>query len=335
MRKILPLLLGGGVLLAACGGPVPDTVPPTVTLSLGATTVQAPATVTLTATATDNVGVTSVQFFRGSESLGSGTRSGNTHTRTVNVTAADAGQRVFRVVATDAAGNRAEASATLTVTAPANTTVVSGVVVEDETGAPWEGGSGRVFAVSGTNVDVVLSEGTLTSTGAFTVTLPQPTAGQLSTWPTEFFQPNGETLGFALTCDATTVNTTNLPRVLPAEFTVETDTRFGFIVPVRANESAQGVSSVFGSYLYAEQDTTVSGQTNCQTQVAPVGAVPVVFTYNMALRQGWNAVRTTVEADFERGRVNVLVTVGEVPGQWLFFPDGGEAGPLSILNKRF
>lgn len=323
------------MLLAACGGPVPDTVRPTVSLGLSASTVQAPATVTLTATATDNVGVTSVQFYRGETLLGSGTRDGNTYTRTVNLTAADAGQHVFRVVATDAAGNRAEASATLTVTVPANTTVVSGVVVNSD-GSVWNGGSGTVFAATDIAGGAELGQGTLTATGAFSLTLRQPTAAELMAFPEGLFNPQFLVVPggpfVALNCQPTTVNTSNLPRVVFPVFGLQAGEVSGTMEPASFDDASATV--VGGGYVYVDREATISGQTNCVAQ-AEGATLPVVFTQNLVLRQGWNSVRSSVTINPMTGAVNIMNTVGELPGQWLFFPNGGEAVPLSILNKRF
>lgn len=88
----------------------PDTTPPTVTLSANPGTVLAPGATTLTANATDNVGVTQVEFYRGSTLLGTDTTPGDGFTQTVDLTTADQGNVEFSARAFDAVGNQATSS---------------------------------------------------------------------------------------------------------------------------------------------------------------------------------------------------------------------------------
>jgi glucose/arabinose dehydrogenase len=91
-----------------------DTTPPTVSVTApaGGTTVS--GTVTLQATASDNVGVTSVQFTVDGANVGAPDTTAP-YSATWDTTAASAGQHVIRAVAGDAAGN-ATTSAPVTVT---------------------------------------------------------------------------------------------------------------------------------------------------------------------------------------------------------------------------
>lgn len=89
----------------------PDTTAPSVTLAASPGTVMAPGSTTLTATATDNVGVTQVQFFRGSTLLATDDTPGSGFTHTVNLSAADQGTVSFTARAFDAAGNQATSTA--------------------------------------------------------------------------------------------------------------------------------------------------------------------------------------------------------------------------------
>ncbi len=92
--------------------PVPDTTPPTVSLASSASSVVAPATVTLTATAADDVGVSSVLFYEGSTLLV--TKTSPPYTHDIGYTTAQAGTHVYTAKAFDAAGNNTT-SATLNV----------------------------------------------------------------------------------------------------------------------------------------------------------------------------------------------------------------------------
>jgi len=66
--------------------------------------------VRLTATATDDVGVTSVQFLVDGTPIGTGTASGSSYQFTWNLGGAGLGHHFVQAVATDAAGNIATSS---------------------------------------------------------------------------------------------------------------------------------------------------------------------------------------------------------------------------------
>lgn len=113
-RLALPLLtLALTALLAACGPDggtiIGDTTAPSVALTASPTTVTAAGTITLTATASDNVGVTRVDFYRGTTRIGSDTEA--PYIATDRVTSDDNGTRSYTAVATDAAGNSATSPA--------------------------------------------------------------------------------------------------------------------------------------------------------------------------------------------------------------------------------
>ncbi|AIZ44208.1 hypothetical protein QR90_02430 [Deinococcus radiopugnans] len=127
MKRSSPLafLALTGLLLTACGGTTPgDVTAPTIKLTAAPKTVTAAGTVTLTADASDNVGVTKVTFYRGDKEIGTDTTA--PFEIKDNVTADQNGSVVYRAVATDAAGNTADAADTVTINIstapPADTT---------------------------------------------------------------------------------------------------------------------------------------------------------------------------------------------------------------------
>ena len=119
MKRTLVLAVVTSALLAACGGggsggnplPAADTTVPSVTLSASQTGTS--TTVNLTVTASDNVGVTKVEFYRGSSLIGSDTSAPYTFTDTV--TRADVGTVAYSARASDAAGNVGNAAQQLNV----------------------------------------------------------------------------------------------------------------------------------------------------------------------------------------------------------------------------
>jgi hypothetical protein len=90
-----------------------DIIPPTVSLASSATSVTTASTITLTATATDNVGVVRVEFYDGTTLLGSKTAA--PWTQTVALTAANNGTHSYTAKAFDAAGSSATSSAVAVV----------------------------------------------------------------------------------------------------------------------------------------------------------------------------------------------------------------------------
>ncbi|UQN06810.1 carboxypeptidase-like regulatory domain-containing protein [Deinococcus sp. QL22] len=149
-----------GTLLIGCSptDPVPtgDTTPPTVSLSAALAAVAQGASTTLTATATDNVAVTKVEFYNGTTKISEDDTAPYTAVVTV------AGTTTYNAVAYDAAGNKG--AATTSVNVAAGTGLVQGTVVDQNIGAPVAGSTITVMQGS-TNL------GTFTSgaDGSFTL----------------------------------------------------------------------------------------------------------------------------------------------------------------------
>ncbi len=120
MKKIFlgSLLLGAA--LVACGTgntpppPPPVSNPPTVSLSSSRSALTFSGAITLTATATDAVGVTKVEFYDGSTKLGEKTAA--PYTYKVELKNADNGTKNYTAKAFNTAGNTATSSPATTVT---------------------------------------------------------------------------------------------------------------------------------------------------------------------------------------------------------------------------
>lgn len=104
------------------GGNPSDTTPPTVSLASSSLSVTAAGSITLTATANDNVGVSKVEFYEGATLLG--TRSAAPFTQSITFAAANNGTHNYTAKAYDAAGNTASSTPAVSVVVniPAATT---------------------------------------------------------------------------------------------------------------------------------------------------------------------------------------------------------------------
>lgn len=113
VKKLFLPLIGFALLLAACGGggsPQPaDTAAPSVTLTAS----QSGTTVNLSAAASDNVGVTKVEFYRGNTLVS--TDDTSPYTAADTVSAANNGNVTYTAKAYDAAGNVGQNSKTIAV----------------------------------------------------------------------------------------------------------------------------------------------------------------------------------------------------------------------------
>lgn len=148
--------------------PVPDNTPPVVALGASSTAVTVGDTVALSATASDNVGVTKVEFFKGAVKIGE--RLALPYDlATAAFTAADVGvPQVFSAKAHDAAGN-SSTSAAVTVTVGAAST--GDVYVNATSGIDSNAGSAaapfktlaKAFTVVGSGGTVWLQNGVLTA----------------------------------------------------------------------------------------------------------------------------------------------------------------------------
>ncbi|MGY2893288.1 Ig-like domain-containing protein [Deinococcus sp. UYEF24] len=139
----LTLLALSASLLAACGQSSAPDARPTVSLTLPATTVTIPGSVVLSANATDDIGVSKVEFYDNSVKIGEDASAPYTLTRSYGF--GDQGQHVIRAVATDTAGQTAEDSKTLTVSA----SQISGTLSVMRAGTPV---SGATVSVLGTAI---------------------------------------------------------------------------------------------------------------------------------------------------------------------------------------
>jgi hypothetical protein len=140
-----------------------DTTPPTVSITAPANAATVTGSITVSATASDNVGVVGVQFLLDGANLGA-EDTATPYTTTWNTTTASNGTHTLTARARDAAGNSTSASVTVTVsnpdttpptvsiTAPASAATVAGTVTISATASDNNGVAGVQFQVDGTNL---------------------------------------------------------------------------------------------------------------------------------------------------------------------------------------
>ncbi|HZS24751.1 MAG TPA: Ig-like domain-containing protein [Gaiellaceae bacterium] len=136
----------------------PDTTPPSVSVTAPPNAAALSGTVTLTASASDDVGVSRVQFMLDGAPLGAPDTSAP-YSHAWDTTTAAAGRHTIAAVAWDAAGNSATSSSvtvtvdnsppTVALTAPAAGTTVSGVVTVSAGASDDVGVAGVQFTLDG------------------------------------------------------------------------------------------------------------------------------------------------------------------------------------------
>ncbi|GAA5513724.1 hypothetical protein Dcar01_02469 [Deinococcus carri] len=163
-HRSLSLALLTGLLLSACGtggtpsgdtGGTKDTQAPQVALTVAPTQLTAAGQATFTATATDNVGVTAVEFYDGDKLIATDKEAPFTVSQ--GYAAADNGTHTIKAVAVDAAGNRGTATGTLTVNipaAPSGDTEAPKISLAATPTTVTAGGSVKLVATASDNVGV-------------------------------------------------------------------------------------------------------------------------------------------------------------------------------------
>jgi hypothetical protein len=139
--------------------PPPDTTPPTVSITSPANGATVKGTVTVTASASDNVGVVGVQFLLDDGINGSAEATTAPYSISWNTATASDGSHKITAIARDAAGNRSPVSAPVTVTVanappPPDTTPPTVSITSPANGATVKG-TVTVTASASDNVGVV------------------------------------------------------------------------------------------------------------------------------------------------------------------------------------
>ncbi len=181
-------IYAGGVRIAVIGpNPTPDTTAPTVSLATSSANITAAGSVTLTATATDNIGVSKVEFFEGSTLLGTDTTA--PYELVLPAYAfANNGTHTYTAKATDAANNvGASLAVNVVVNIPAPDTTAPTVGLATSSPSLTVQGSITLTATATDNVGVSKVEFIEGATVLNTVTT--------APFVTNVFYPYGATYG--------------------------------------------------------------------------------------------------------------------------------------------
>ena len=260
---------------------VPDTTPPTVTITAPSSGATVTGTVIVSANASDNVGVVGVQFKLDGANLGT---EGTAAPYAVNwdTATASAGTHNLTAVARDAAGNGTTSSAvsvtvrdttppTVTMTAPASGATVSGTITVSANASDNVGVVGVQFKLDGANL------GAEDTTAPYSVNWDTATAvnGSSHTLTADGRDAAGNTT----TTSAVTVTVSNGP---PPDTTPPT-------VTISAPASGATVSGTTAVSASASDDVGVAG-VQFQLDGANLGAEDTTAPYSI----NWD---TTTTAD--------------------------------------
>ena len=150
------------VSVTVSNAPVPDTTPPAVSISSPANGATVSGNISISANASDNVGVVGVQFQLDGANLGAEDTT-SPYSTSWNTSTATNGAHTLRAIARDAAGNKATASVSVTVsndtappttsiTSPANGASVSGTITVSASASDNVGVVGVQFQLDGANL---------------------------------------------------------------------------------------------------------------------------------------------------------------------------------------
>src|SRR5205085_2817265 len=143
-----------------------DPIAPTVSVTTPASSAFVTGTITVSATASDNIGVAGVQFQLDGTNVGAEVTAAP-YSVSWNTTTATTGSHTLTAIARDAAGNRTTSSPvmvtvdnvppTVSLTSPSNGAVVSGPMTVSATASDNVGVAGVQFKLDGANLGAELT----------------------------------------------------------------------------------------------------------------------------------------------------------------------------------
>lgn len=226
---------------------------------------------------------------------------------------------------------------------PSNLNSLSGTVVEGNfvetttslrlaTGA-WTGGAGSVrgYLVGEDGVaGQPAATGTLGADGKFALTLPTPTAAQLTALDTDLFGALPEDYNFAQDC---------VPQVTASDQSVRSTTmvvevdanKDGPVLPIALSLDAtpgQGKANLsLGGLMYVDRSVTLKGTRTCTAQ-----GERLTVQVDLRLGKGWNKVQFAVTGDEATGAYAVsAVSGGFSSDNWVYLNE--DLSGLSVGSK--
>jgi hypothetical protein len=305
-RVVVPVPAGatsGNVVLTDPGVPsngvaftvtTPDTTPPAVAITSPANNATLSGTTTITASATDNVAVASVQFKVDNTNLGAAVLSAP-YSTALSTTTLTSGNHILTAVATDTSGN-ATTSAAVTVNV-SNTVAAPSITSLNPTSGPV----GASVTISGVNLGATQAASTVKFNG---------TTATPSTWSATSVVvpvPSGATTGnVVVTVGSTASNGVN--------FTVP--------VPAPSIASLNPTSGLIGASV------TITGANFGSTR----GSSAVNFNGIGATPTNWTASSVVVPVPAGATTGNVVVTVGGVASNGVIFTVTVPGPSITSLN---
>ncbi len=289
--------------------PVPDTTAPAVSVTAPTNGSVVTGTVSLTANATDNVGVVGVQFRVNGTNVGSEDTTAP-YSVSWNTSSIAIGSHTITAIARDAAGNQATSSTitvnvsnpvpdttlpTVSMTAPTNGSTVSGTVSITANAADNIGVVGVQFRVNGVNL------------GAEDASAPYS-----ASWNTSSLA-NGQYTIVAIARDAAGNTTESSPITLTVNNVASTTSYTSTVYTVRTGSYVGGNAASFASddNNYFEARSSTSGITrtmNLDTAVENVTGTISRLDYSVRLKSSTSS--TTVRIYAYNFTTGALVQVG-------------------------
>jgi len=326
-----------------------DTTPPTVSISSPANGANVSGTVLVSASASDNVGVASVQFQLDDANVGS-LLTGSAYSYSWNTTTAANGSHTLRAIAKDAAGNTTTSATdsvtvnnaapptppTISITAPASGAIVSGTVTvttsvsANSTSVQFKlDGNNTGAAVTSTPFSYALNTTTLSNASHSITAVASNAAGQTTTSAADSITvnntapPTPPTISITAPASGATVAGT-----VTVTTTVSANTTS---VQFKVDGSNTGAAVTSAPFSYSLNTTTLSNASHSITAVASNAAgqtttsAAVSITINSAVSPTISITAPASGATVS-GTVTVTTTVSANTTSVQFKVDGSNTG---------
>lgn len=199
----------------------------------------------------------------------------------------------------------------------------------------WTGGAGSVKGYF-VNADGSLGQpggpGALMADGKFSLTLPTPTAAQLTALDTDFWGDLDDDYDFVAAC---------LPQIAVSDRSVRSANlllavdanKDGPIIPLASStEGAAGQGKLnlsFGGLTYVDRSVTLKGARTCTVE-----GVTLDVRVDLRLGSGWNKVQFALAADEARKTASSSVVSGTFSSDNWVYLDPGQPSPMGAQSLK-